>query len=211
MGDCALHTVIGRNSRRRKGLEPSRRLSEMTGPQSPSAFRIAFLTAEVTNRRAPCKAAMPVSTHRAPALCRYRLAPDAGQTLPQTVEGLCTCYRSLAKAGVVPGIQGDRRSVDSFPRTHRTAVITLPLSIASSGAPHGTSPGAVRACNASNPAAGSDAGGLHGGAGTRAVRPAVGHAASNAQAARQVPRGGTRGLRAASWSAPLVRPRPAAS
>ena len=52
MGACALHTVIGRNSRRRKGLEPSRRLSETTGPQSPSAFRIAFRVTGVTKRGA---------------------------------------------------------------------------------------------------------------------------------------------------------------
>ena len=43
-----LHTAIGCNSRRRKGLEPSRRLSETTGPQSQSAFRIAFRAIEVT-------------------------------------------------------------------------------------------------------------------------------------------------------------------
>ncbi len=42
MGARAHHTITGRNRRCRKGLEPSRRLSETTGPQSPSAFRIAF-------------------------------------------------------------------------------------------------------------------------------------------------------------------------
>ena len=42
MDTCALHTVVGRDHRCRKGLEPSRRLSETTGPRSPSAFRIAF-------------------------------------------------------------------------------------------------------------------------------------------------------------------------
>ena len=38
---CALHTVVGRNRPCRKGLEPSRRVSETTGPQSPCTFRIA--------------------------------------------------------------------------------------------------------------------------------------------------------------------------
>ena len=78
----ALHTVIGRNSRRRKGLKPSRRLSETTGPQSPNAFRIAFPTAEVTKRGASCKTAAPVSTHRAPTPRRYRSVTDAVHTLP---------------------------------------------------------------------------------------------------------------------------------
>ena len=34
-----------------QGSEPSRRLSEPTGPRSVSAFRVAFLSAEVTERR----------------------------------------------------------------------------------------------------------------------------------------------------------------
>ena len=100
VGDCALHTVIGRNSRRRKGLEPSRRLSETAGPRPSGAFRIAFLTAEVTNHRAACKPAVPVSTHRATgasalpprtrrgthvtANCRGKL-----HTLPQSRESRC--------------------------------------------------------------------------------------------------------------------------
>ena len=37
---CALHTATGLKRQRRKGLEPSRRLSETTGPRSPSAFRV---------------------------------------------------------------------------------------------------------------------------------------------------------------------------
>ena len=48
MGACALHTVIGRNSLRRKGLEPSRRLSETTGSRSMSTFRVAFWSPQVT-------------------------------------------------------------------------------------------------------------------------------------------------------------------
>ena len=58
MGVRALHTVIGRDSRRRKGLEPERRLSETTGPQSPSAFRVVFPATEVTKRAALCKRAV---------------------------------------------------------------------------------------------------------------------------------------------------------
>ena len=42
MAAVAPQTVIGCNGRRRKGLEPSQHLHETTGPQSPSALRIAF-------------------------------------------------------------------------------------------------------------------------------------------------------------------------
>ena len=42
MDTRAPHTFVGRNRRRCKGLEPSRRLSETTGPRHLSAFRIAF-------------------------------------------------------------------------------------------------------------------------------------------------------------------------
>ena len=51
-GVRAVHTASGPGGRRRKGLEPSRRLSETTGPRSPSAFRIVFPTAKVTKRGA---------------------------------------------------------------------------------------------------------------------------------------------------------------
>ena len=97
-GLVALHAVIGRNSRRRNGLGPSRRLSETTGPQSPSAFRIAFWTIKVTERGATCKHVMSVFTHRAPTARCYRRATAAGahvtafhreplHTLPQTRPG----------------------------------------------------------------------------------------------------------------------------
>ena len=42
MDTRALHAVFGRNRHCSKGFEPSRRLSEPTGPQSLNAFRIAF-------------------------------------------------------------------------------------------------------------------------------------------------------------------------
>ena len=42
MDTRAPHIVVVRNRRRRKGLKPSRRLSEPTGPRQLSAFRIAF-------------------------------------------------------------------------------------------------------------------------------------------------------------------------
>ena len=42
MDTRAPHIVVGQNRRCRKGLEPSWRLSEPTGPRQLSAFRIAF-------------------------------------------------------------------------------------------------------------------------------------------------------------------------
>ena len=46
---CLFHDLVA------KGLEPSRRLSETTGPQSTSAFRIAFRARQVTERDTPGK------------------------------------------------------------------------------------------------------------------------------------------------------------
>ena len=56
MDGFVLHTVMGREGRCRKGREPERRLSETTGPQSPSAFRVVFPAPEVTDRVSGCKA-----------------------------------------------------------------------------------------------------------------------------------------------------------
>ena len=57
MDAFALHTVMDREGRCRKGREPERRLSERTGPQSPSAFRVVFPAPEVTDRLTLCKLA----------------------------------------------------------------------------------------------------------------------------------------------------------
>ena len=65
-GVRAVHTASGPGGRRRKGLEPSRRLSETTGPRSPSAFRVVFPTTEVTKCGARCKRPAAFFTHRAP-------------------------------------------------------------------------------------------------------------------------------------------------
>ena len=90
---CALHTVIGRNSRRRNGLEPSRRLSETTGPQSPSAFRVVFPATEVTKRGARCKRAVAFLTHRAPASAAAFVQVHP---LPSRIGRRRTCSRTAA-------------------------------------------------------------------------------------------------------------------
>ena len=107
MGACALHTVIGRNSLRRKGLEPSRRLSETTGPQSPSGYRIAFRTTEVTDRAARCKHEARRFTHRAPKARCYRPSTGGLHLLPRIAESRFTCYRRVEERGEVTGAQSD--------------------------------------------------------------------------------------------------------
>ena len=104
-GDCALHTVIGQNSRRRNGLEPSRRLNETTGPQSPCAFRIALLTAGVTERDAACKprCRIPHTAHTSgtalPLRSDGRSHVTADAAMPMRADvwakgGLATRYRA---------------------------------------------------------------------------------------------------------------------
>ena len=65
-GDCACTPSSAGTATRAKGLEPSRRLSETTGPRSPGAFRVVFPAPEVTERGARCKRAWRFLTHRAP-------------------------------------------------------------------------------------------------------------------------------------------------
>ena len=105
MGACALHTVIARNSRRRKELEPSRRLSETTEPRPSGAFRVVFPTPEVTKRGARCKRAedfshTPHQQRRPRGFTRYRRAsrgaahvpapqPSVAHMFPQHSGGTC--------------------------------------------------------------------------------------------------------------------------
>ena len=80
---CALHFVTGRNSRRRKGLEPSRRLSETTGPQSPFTVHVPHRLPDGRGNRTGCavQTARADFTHRAPAAGRYRRAATVVHTL----------------------------------------------------------------------------------------------------------------------------------
>ena len=97
-----MRTVIGRNRRRRKELEPSRRLSETTGPRSPCAFRVVFPATEVTKRGASGRRH---SSHIAHRSCdRYRNAqapPHMFRAAPRT------CYRSAGMGSAGAGVQGD--------------------------------------------------------------------------------------------------------
>ena len=119
MGDCALHTVIGLNSRRRKGLEPSRRLSETTGPQSPSAFLVVFPAPEVTKRGARCKRAAALFTHRAPATATVLALIHP---LPPRTGSRRTCSRTAAaRRAHVPAAQG--RAAQTVPQAEVFALV----------------------------------------------------------------------------------------
>ena len=137
MGNYALHTVIGRNSRQRKGLEPSRRLSETTGPRSPSAIRIAFWTTEVTKCAAGCKHEALRFTRRAPKARRYRASPGGLHVLPRIIESWFTRYRSLREAVQCP-VRKATSVVRHFPNRGRTVTLVrlfrvhLPMSVSPS-------------------------------------------------------------------------------
>ena len=128
-GVRAVHTASGPGGRRRKGLEPSRRLSETTGPRSPSAFRVVVPVTEVTKCGARCKRTAAFFTHRAPEPVAGRLVtlahecfptcsseqPGAAHMFPQRRDGRCKrrCSRR-------------RLSVHSLPRARERKVHTLP-------------------------------------------------------------------------------------
>ena len=76
-----------------KDFEPSWRLSEPTGPRSVSAFRVAFLPAEVTEWRLRSKPATPRCTP-----CTPRCTDGDRRTCPagwsiRRGKSFCTCYR----------------------------------------------------------------------------------------------------------------------
>ena len=108
-----MRTIIGRNSRRRKELEPSRRLSETTGPRSPCAFRVVFPATEVTKRGARCKRPAAFFTHRAPELrplpqrtsaAAHVPLSRAAHMFPQRRDGKCRrrCSRRWISVHLLP-------------------------------------------------------------------------------------------------------------
>jgi len=66
-----------------KDFKPSWRLSGPTGPRSVSAFRVAFLVAEVTERQLQSKRATPRCTPCAPQCpdCCRRTCPEGGRAV----------------------------------------------------------------------------------------------------------------------------------
>ncbi|NKC11747.1 MAG: hypothetical protein GKR94_05940 [Gammaproteobacteria bacterium] len=93
-GEVALHTVTGLKRRRRKGLEPSRRLSETTGPQSPSAFRVVV---RVTERMSWCKSPAVFITPGAPRPGAFPQRTRAAAHVPPNTGALRTRYRGVSR------------------------------------------------------------------------------------------------------------------
>ena len=112
-GTCAVHTIIGRNGPRRKGLKPSRRLSETTGPQPLGAFRVVFPASEVTKRGAWCKRAAVFLTHGTPA------AASAGS--PVTA-----AHVPAAQCRVVRSSEFKAMALSSLPRAQARTAHPLP-------------------------------------------------------------------------------------
>ena len=102
-GVRAVHTASGPGGRRRKGLEPSRRLSETTDPRSPSAFRVVFPATEVTKCGARCKRAAAFFTHRAPELVHRSVRYLGAQVLSHMFLRAVRRGPSLAAAWAQPG------------------------------------------------------------------------------------------------------------
>ena len=99
-GGVALHTATGLRRRRRKGLEPSRRLSETTGPLHLSVFRVVVPTTEVTKCGARCKSTAAVFTHRAPGPVRGPVRYRSARAPPHMFR------RSAGRRAHVPAAQG---------------------------------------------------------------------------------------------------------
>ena len=127
-GVRAVHTASGPGGRCRKGLEPSRHLSETTGPRSPSAFRVVFPATEVTKRGARRKRPAAFFTHRAPE-------PVAGRFVTLAHECCLTCSSEQSGAAHMFPQRRDGRckrrcsrrwlSIHSLPRARERKAHTL--------------------------------------------------------------------------------------
>ena len=113
MGTCALHTVIGQNSRRRKALEPLRRLSE-TNSRNLQA-RSTLSSGNEDNKHATrwkCSAAffthgapqvgIVISAHKRRRTCSRNARMNGAGTDYRGDGSPFTCYRERADMGGAP-------------------------------------------------------------------------------------------------------------
>ena len=107
MVEADLHTVTGLNRRRRKGLEPPRRLSETTGPRHLSAFRVVVQGTEVTKRVSWRKSAAAFITHGAPRPGAFPRRIRAATHVPPGKGAPRTCSRSARADGECDAVHGD--------------------------------------------------------------------------------------------------------
>ena len=130
MDGFVLHTVMGREGRCRKGREPERRLSETTGPQSPSAFRVVFPAPEVTDRAARCKRAGTFFTR--PAFWRrcgvhpFPWRRKSGRTCPPPQQAPVHMFPHCRKRNAEPCAPEPAPRLHAFPRKHAGYACTFP-------------------------------------------------------------------------------------
>ena len=111
VGDCALHTVIGRNSRCRNGLEPSRRLSETNRRQPSGAFHTVCPAAEV---KTGCPVQEGVGILHTSRTGNGGDGLTRSQLLPPHTGKSCTSYRTTATRCArprAPPLQGEFHSL----------------------------------------------------------------------------------------------------
>ena len=106
----APHTVVGRNRRCCKGLEPSRRLSETTGSRHLSAFRIAFRRQRQQNGRWRGAGEVGFHTLRTDGSTR----PPPAPVLPQLSASQCARYRRPDDADASIGARRHCRGAAPF-------------------------------------------------------------------------------------------------
>ena len=112
--------------RKIKDLQPSRRLSESTGPRSSSAFRVVVRgpRQQIGPRSGSARRRSSHMAHRAPGLFpqRRRFVSHVPAIQPTR----CTCSRKAAANAESTGIAGDSVGVHLLPRAQRSAAHTLP-------------------------------------------------------------------------------------
>ena len=151
-GRTALHTATGLRRRRRKGLEPSRRLSETTDPHSPCAFRVVVPATEVTKRGARCKRRAAFFTHRAPEPVRGSVRYRSARAPPHMFRRATGCRAHVPAA---------QRGAVRAPAFKAMALRSLVTASAGEDGAHVTAASAARMrwaeCATANGAAGSRA------------------------------------------------------
>lgn len=144
MGHVALHTFIGRECRRRKGSEPSRRLSETDRAETFGHVPRRLPSAEVTKGGARCKRRRQLShtahrrRRRGPCgFTRYRDAPGAAAHVPVAPAAVAHMFPRRSRGTRGGGVEGDGRTVHPLPRAHDGAVHTFPERSAAGSGPRG--------------------------------------------------------------------------
>ena len=122
-GRVALHTATGLKRRRRKGLEPSRRLSETTRPRSPSASRVVVPATEVIK----CGTLHTLRTGAGARVGLFRQRTSAAAPVPLSSGTPRTCYRNAGIGSASAGTTADGRANAGARRSRRGRARRTPL------------------------------------------------------------------------------------